>query len=180
MRNMMPFTNWSAALPPIANPLFACVTTSGSLTEYLQASGRAFTVEVLQQGMDTANADEMAVFDLSVDQAVFARHVCLRLDGVGVVVARSICLPDGNIWRDILDRGSRSLGYTLFGGTLGLSRGELQYRTLTNEHPLSILAQPFDTRHATHYQARRCLFDINNQSLMVCEVFLPQLEPLLK
>lgn len=180
MRDMTPFTDWSAALPLIAHPLFACVTTSGSLTEYLQASGRAFSVDVLQQGMDIANADELAVFDLSADQAVFARHVCLRLDGVAVVVARSLCLPDAGLWRDILDRGSRSLGYTLFGGTPGLSRGELQYRTLADGHMLHALAQPFDTRNAAHYQARRCLFDINNQSLMVCEVFLPQLESLLK
>lgn len=179
MRGMMPFTHWSAILPPLTPRLSACVSTTGSLTEYLQATGRAFSVQVLQQGPSRVSADEAAVFDLIPGAAIYARHVCLQLDGMPVVVARSLCLPDCAVWYEVLDRGSRSLGYTLFGGETALTRGELSFAMTGAGELLHSLAQQYAPETTLPLPARRCAFELGGETLMVCEVFLPQLESFL-
>lgn len=177
MRAMNDKAYWSASLPPGSPAWQACVGTRGSLTEHLMATGHQFSVEVLAQGLADVHNDEADLLQVNAKQAVYARHVLLLLDDVPVVAARSVTREDCQVWQPILARGSRSLGLTLFGGLPGLGREALQFATLDATHPLAMLAQP----HTGDGQAaRRCRFTLAGSPLLVCEVFLPALEPMLK
>lgn len=176
---MKPFTDWSATLPTTSAALAACLRTPGSLTEYLMATGQPFAVQVLQQGIVAAHGDEAAMFQITPDSPLYARHVCLTLAGTPVVVARSVCLPHCPQWSPVLDRGSRSLGLTLFGGLPALQRDALAFARIEAAHPLFDLSRPHDKQASTHYMARRCRFELAERSLLVCEVFLPAVEDFL-
>ncbi|NDV14248.1 chorismate--pyruvate lyase family protein [Crenobacter caeni] len=163
---------WQASAPAVTPALQGALTAAGSLTEYLQASGRLFAVDVLFQGNSTALQDEAAL--LGNPSAAYARHVALTLDGQTVVVARSVCRADCPHWQERLNRGRRSLGLTLFGEMPTLARGALAYARLGAGDPRHALAAPFGAQGAL--PARRCLFSFEGAPLIVTELFLPALE----
>ncbi len=163
---------WRSGAPHASIALSAALTTPGSLTEYLQASGRLFAVDVLFQGNDTALSDEAAL--LGNPAAAYARHVALTLDGQTVVVARSVCRAGCPHWQDRLDRGRRSLGLTLFGEMPALVRSPLAYALLGTGDPRHALAAPLCGD--APLPARRCLFTFEGAPLIVTELFLPALE----
>lgn len=171
---------WSATLPTCSPLLAACIGTRGSLTEHLMATGHPFAVDVLAQGNTPVYADEAELLQISAKQPVYARHVRLMLAGEPVVIARSITLDDCRVWRPILERGSRSLGLTLFGGLPGLGREALQFLQTAAPHPLYALASGHDAQHAPQLTARRCRFTLADSPLLVSEVFLPALEHYLR
>lgn len=172
MRAMIQDTHWLPQPPDLAPGLLAFVSEAGSLTERLLATGHRFGVQVLSQGASQANPDELALLALPTDSLLYARHVLLTLDDTPVVYARSIARLDCPVWQPILDRGSRSLGLTLFGGLPQLQRGPLHYQQLGPSHPLH------QACHSTTAQlpARRCSFVLEQAPLVVCELFLPALE----
>ena len=172
MRAMIQDTHWLPQPPDLAPGLLAFVSEAGSLTERLLATGHRFGVQVLSQGASQANPDELALLALPADSLLYARHVLLTLDDTPVVYARSIARLDCPVWQPILDRGSRSLGLTLFGGLPQLQRGPLHYQQLGPAHPLH------QACHSTTAQlpARRCRFVLEQAPLVVCELFLPALE----
>lgn len=181
MRGMKDFTDWGLCPPPLPEKLLRCISTNGSLTEYLQATGRRFEVSVLSQGTSPALPDEQTVLQVTAKQALYARHVCLSLDGEPVVLARSVCLQDCPQWQSVLDRGNRSLGLSLFGGLEQLQRDALQYAQLSSSAPLyqQLIATACATPSVQALPARRCTFWLASRPLLVCETFLPNLESLL-
>ncbi|WP_231895268.1 chorismate lyase [Vogesella sp. LIG4] len=170
--------HWSDILPLPAGRLADCIGTQGSLTEYLMASGQPFAVQVLAQGETAVLPDEQEILQVSANTMVYARHVCLTLAGEPVVVARSVTRPDCQVWRPILERGARSLGFTLFGGLPELQRDALQFAEVQAPHGLYQLAAGHAANPAL--LARRCRFALDAAPLLVCEVFLPALENYLK
>ncbi len=166
---------WTETLPLPQGALAACIGTQGSLTEYLMASGQPFAVQVLSQGEDSAWPDEQKLLQVNAHAPVYVRQVCLTLAGEPVVIARSVIRPECQEWRPILERGARSLGFTLFGGLPELQRGTLQYAAVPATHGLHRLAAAH-TRPMETLLARRCLFALQDSPLLVCEVFLPALE----
>jgi chorismate lyase len=168
-------SNW-VYLPPEAPPLtLGCLLEPGSLTQRLVASGRVFTVRVLAFGPDVAAEDEVAFLGLDPGDGLMARHVALELDGTAVVVARSICRIGCPVWGPVLDRGGRSLGLTLFSGTLPIGRSEIEFALPAAGHPLHDLVERCVGPSAPR-PARRCLFVLDDAPLGVHEVFLPALE----
>lgn len=166
---------WTETLPLPQGALADCIGTQGSLTEYLMASGQPFAVQVLAQGEDGVLPDEQALLQLNAQGTVYARQVCLTLAGQPVVVARSVTRPDCQVWRPILERGARSLGFTLFGGLPALKRDALQFTAVQPPHGLHRLAAAH-TDPVDSLLARRCRFELQDSPLLVCEVFLPALE----
>lgn len=159
----------------------ACITIPGSMTEHLMATGHEFAVGVLAQGTAPVHDDEIAPIDAGARPTVYARHVVITLDDTPVLVARSVTRLDCAVWQPILDRGRRSLGLTLFGGVLpDLVREPLTFRDIGPDHPLFELARMHDPSEAPQYPARRARFVLEGAPLIVCEVFLPALEPLLR
>lgn len=174
MRAMTTLPPWSDTLPLADTTLAACIGTQGSLTEYLMATGHPFAVQVLAQGEAAVLPDEQEILQVSANTTVYARHVCLTLAGEPVVVARSVTRQDCQVWRPILERGARSLGFTLFGGLPELQRGTLQFAQVSAPHGLQLLAATQDGSDS--HLARRCRFALHDSPLLVCEVFLPALE----
>lgn len=176
MRAMLLDTCWAPTPPALSPALLGCLTEPGSLTERLMLCGHDFAVTVLAQGDDRVHDDEATLLGLPAGAPLYARHVALTLDDTPVVVARSVTRPGCPAWQPILDRGSRSLGFTLFGGHAGIVRQPLAYREIDATHPLFALAHAHDPASANVYPARRSRFLLVNTPLIVCEVFLPALE----
>lgn len=170
---------WSRQAPADDTPLARCIVDDGSLTACLMATGRAFAVRVLNQGESPAHPDEAACLDIAPGTLLYAREVALELDGIPVVVARSIARADCRQWLPVLQRGSRSLGLTLFGRESRIIRAPMYYRELVAGHPLFALARGVDPSAAPRYPARRSNFLQGHAALNVCEVFLPALKDLL-
>jgi chorismate lyase len=154
--------------------LSACLLEPASLTDRLISSGRQFSVDVLYQGQDEAWVDEAGQVAVAVGAPVLARHVALKLDGTVVVVARSYCRWNCPVWAPMLDRGSRSLGFTLFSGEVALRLDPLEFRLIGATHPLFALARGI-APGPTQYPARRRRFMLDHAGLVVCELFLPSL-----
>ncbi|WP_434633459.1 chorismate--pyruvate lyase family protein [Chromobacterium sp. CV08] len=168
---------WRSAPPALPASVLDCLTEPASLSLRLQAGGRRFAVTVLHQGEDRVQADEADALGLAEGQPMYARHVLLTLDDVPVVFARSAARPGCPDWLPLLQRGSRSLGLTLFGELAGLSREPLRYGLLAAGHPLAAAAA--QTQAAAGYPARRCRFLLGGSPLLLTELFLPSLEDLL-
>jgi chorismate--pyruvate lyase len=164
---------WVPAEAPEAT--LGCLMESGSLTERLIASGKRFAVEPLLLGMGAAHPDEAVPLRIQAGETITVRHVALTLDGTTVVTARSYCREGCAVWSPILDRGGRSLGFTLFSGEVAVTRGALEFATVAAGHPLFELAR-LRAPGVSVFPARRCRFEFDGAPLVVCEVFLPALE----
>ncbi|MDN0073344.1 chorismate lyase [Crenobacter sp. SG2303] len=168
---------WRVEAPAVTGRLVPILTGAGSLTERLIALGSPFSVQVLGQGRDEVAADEAALLGVDPGSAVLARHVALLLDAQPVVVARSVTPWHDPVWTPVLERGSRSLGFTLFGELNDdLIREPLSYAMLDRHHPLFALTRAHDAASAERYVARRSRFLLGGSALIVCEVFLPSLD----
>ena len=163
---------------PLAGPpaLAACIARPGSLTDQLIATGHEFAVTVLAQGEAGAHDDEAAPLGLPAGATLYARHVALTLDGVPVVTARTVARPACAVWLPVLNRGRRSLGFTLFGGASDIVQEPLVFRLLGPRHPLFGFCRQHDPAGAETYPARRARFLRADAPLIVCEAFLPALE----
>ncbi|TDR81453.1 chorismate--pyruvate lyase family protein [Paludibacterium purpuratum] len=170
---------WAGNPPHLSPAMRSCLTEEGSLTERLIATGHDFSVRVLYQGPSAAAPDEAGLIGLDAGAPLTARHVALMLDGVCVVVARSIARSGCPIWEPVLARGSRSLGLTLFDRSSEIIRAPLHYRELHPGLALFNLARGLDLSDASRYAARRSNFILDAAALNVCEVFLPVLETFL-
>lgn len=178
MRAMSHPPLWLPQPPALSAAAQCCLTEAGSLTERLQSTGRRFAVRVLRQGPDVCLEDEAPQLGLAAGAPLQAREVALTLDDTPVVFARSVTRLDCAAWQPILDRGSRSLGLTLFGGLPDLQRDPLRYRLIAADHPLFAPAAQLSP-HAS-YPARRCRFLLRQAPLLLCELFLPELENFLR
>lgn len=162
----------------VPRALAAWLTETGPLTAKLLKTGRPFTVTVLEQGLNIGLDDEVTHLGLQAKQALYARHVALKLDAIPVIVARSLTRLDCPFFRQtVLNRGSRSLGLTLFNRDYTIMRQALSLHEIDPNHPLfSTLARPNDPYRATHYPLRRSRFIWQNEILLLYEILLPALQ----
>ncbi|KMN36335.1 chorismate lyase [Chromobacterium sp. LK1] len=177
MRAMPHHALWRPQPPALPAAVLSCLTEAGSLTERLQATGRRFAVRVLKQQTGPCLADEAPLLSLAAGAPLLAREVALTLDDTPVVFARSVARLDCADWLPILDRGSRSLGLTLFSELPDLRRDPLHYQLIDADHPLFEPAAALSPHQS--YPARRCRFLLRQAPLLICELFLPELETLL-
>jgi chorismate--pyruvate lyase len=170
---------WSATPPEVAPDLLPFLTETGSLTALLIDTGREFSVAVQRQSELALHPDEIALLGAQANDPGYVREVTLHLDGIPVVVARSVTRTDCLRWRQVLERGARSLGFTLFGELTEVEREPLQYAWLDAAHPLHRAAAECQRENAHYYPARRSRFLLDGMPLIVCETFLPSLLELL-
>lgn len=175
MRAMDNANIWSMSPPEVAPGLLPFLTETGSLTALLIDTGREFSVQVRRQDVLALHSDELSLLGALAGDAGYVREVTLQLDGVPVVVARSVTGVDCPRWRQVLERGARSLGYTLFGELTEVEREPLQYAWLDAGHPLYRTAAEYERSFASRYPARRSRFLLDGMPLIVCETFLPSL-----
>ncbi|MBV0933235.1 chorismate--pyruvate lyase family protein [Marinobacterium weihaiense] len=138
----------------------------GSLTQRLtRAAGGEFAVRVLAQRWDTPTADEARALGMPPRQLALIREVeLLGRNGTPWVYARSV-LPAATLTgreRRLTLLGNRSLGSLMFSDP-SLTRSPLMACCLRDED-------------RQHYWARRSVFRLHGKPLLVCEVFLPEME----
>ncbi|AXK38305.1 chorismate lyase [Crenobacter cavernae] len=183
MRAMNAPNLWGDAPPAVPAAVLPCLTESGSLTERLIATGHRFDVVVRFQGKAVLFDEESGALSLPRGSIGTVREVVLTLDDVPVVVARSVARLGCPVWKSVLTRGNRSLGFTLFGELPELTRAPLSYAEIDERHPLypGIARIGDKARHvAPQYAARRSRFTMRGETLLLCEAFLPTLADFLR
>ncbi|MGE3295804.1 MAG: chorismate lyase [Porticoccaceae bacterium] len=141
----------------------------GSLTQRLvTASGGDFRVEILAQALRRPLAEERAALGLPERQVALVREVLLRGRGEPWVYARSV-VPLAVLrgrYGFLRHLGTRPLGALLFRDA-GIRRGTIE---VTQRTPPRCLSKTPDEPLAW---VRRSVFYLDQQPLLVAEMFLP-------
>lgn len=167
--------------PIQANKFQLWLIDNGSLTARLQQCFSKFAVVPLSVKYAKLIQDEVALLRQSDYQIALIREVLLMGDNQPVVFAHSV-LPRASLrgaWNRLGRLGNKPLGATLFANPK-VKRTALSYKKLTPNHALyqhatRHLAQKPDVRKPPYLWARRSIFCLSCASIMVTEVFLPQL-----
>lgn len=170
---------WRSRLPraPADIPFRQWLRDRGSLTARIQTRGR-FTIRVLRQGLCLPTSDEAQLLGIEAGALAWVREVVLLCDDKRVVFAHTVlpCSPRGplQVWLSRL--GNRSLGALLFSHA-GFHRGQMNFKRLDRRHalfqPACHALQVTDGALNTLW-ARRSHFRFGVQSVLVTEVFSPQ------
>lgn len=142
---------------------------TGSLTERLQANSREFYVEVLGQTELPLEAAEKQALPQHAQSQWQIREVILFGDGKPWVFARSV-LPTKMCQSTWANLGNQPLGQRIFNDPnfvrSGFEIGKLERHPLTHK--------PFkDPEMKLQRWARRSIFRVGDDELLVAEAFLP-------
>lgn len=154
------------------------LTGADSLTAKLVAHAGAFRVQRLHQRTALCLADEARAIDMARPGRVWEREVLLRCDERAVVFAHTVVPMSATAtdWPLFSALGERSLGSTLFGDPR-VARGELEFARIRRGHPLMQRARAAlgtTQDDDDFFYARRCLYRRHQGTLLVTEVFLPE------
>ncbi|SFW27612.1 chorismate lyase [Nitrosovibrio sp. Nv17] len=147
----------------------------GSLTRLIQQRCRGdFHVRPVFQSLGVACEDERDVMRLRRNELALIREVYLYCGETPVVFAHSVVARRDlrGAWCRLHGLGSRSLGTVLFSNPV-IERTPLRFRKLTAAHPLFHRACRELVVRPSGLWARRSLFALRGQSILVTEVFLP-------
>lgn len=146
----------------------------GSLTLRLQRRCGQFRVRRLRQGLARPNPDETRVLRLRAGQQALVREVLLLCGDEALVFAHSVIPTPGlrGAWRGLSRLGHKPLGAALFADPL-VQRHPLTSRRLDQRHPLYRALAAHSPVLPRQLWARRSLFVLEGQPLLVTEVFLP-------
>lgn len=155
------------------------LTHRGSLTRLIQDRCEHFRVEPVFQALATACVDELEVMQLRRRTQALVREVYLRCNETPVVFAHSIVRREHlrGAWRGLGRLGNQSLGTMLFTNPL-IQRTPLAFRKLKPYHPLFERACRQLQMRPGSLWARRSLFILLQQPILVTEVFLPAIRRL--
>jgi chorismate lyase len=150
-----------------------------SLTRLIQARCDHFRVEPLFQALATVCIDELEVMSLRRQMHALVREVYLRCDESQVIFAHSVVKKEDlkRSWRGLSRLGNQSLGTMLFTNPL-IRRTPFAYKKLKSHHPLFSRACETLQIRPTSLWARRSLFTLRGQPILVTEVFLPAIQKL--
>lgn len=155
----------------------------GSLTARLQALG-PFAVRTRFQGLAVPTLDEAHVLEIKPGHLAWVREVTLFCQDAPLVFAHTVlpCRPRGPLTDWLAGLGNRSLGALLFADP-GFMRGKLANRRIDARHELfdaAIHALRLDASPPKYLWARRSRFRYGTQSVLVTEIFAPQVPELTK
>lgn len=158
-------------------PFLSWLTEPGSLTARCRAACRDFRVRLRYYGCRRPLPDESAFFGLRHGQPAFSREVLLECDGVPVIFAHTVLprRPRGRLAHWLAGLGSRSLGSLLFAHP-GFGRGAIELIRLDKRHPLFGRAvAATGVAGVRQLWARRSAHFLDGQTVLVTEVFLPDI-----
>lgn len=148
---------------------------SGSLTQRLQSANRQFSLKPITHDKARPAFDEALLLGLKPRQQALIREVQLCCADVPVVFAHSV-LPHKSLrghWHGLGRLGNKPLGGALF-SDFKVRRSPLEFKKLPRHHALYKCAvADLDGRMPVLW-ARRSIFSLKGASIMVTEVFLPQ------
>lgn len=168
-----------AANAKLPNELAGWLTDKGSLTLRLQqTSQQQFIVDVQQTGWQKPLPEEALKLEQPLHEHAYCREVILRDGDEARVFARTI-VPRVSYQAlqahlHIHHLGNRSLGEILFTDP-AIKRGSLEVASLRAGHSLFELAKQsgIEMDDSAIMWARRSCFYFADNSLLVCEMFLP-------
>jgi chorismate--pyruvate lyase len=174
--NPAQFSRWLFAPLSISPQARGWLQNRGSLTRLIQLRCRDFRVEPVFQSLATACEDEFAVLGLRPRELAHVREVYLYCGKTPVVFAHSVVARKNlrGTWCGLSKLGNKSLGTMLFTNPV-VKRTPLQFKKLNSGHPLfhracqDLQLAPFSL------WARRSLFSLHGQPILVTEVFLPSI-----
>ena len=160
----------------------AWLTGRGSLTARIRARCKDFEVRVLQQRLGLPLPDERRLIGVRWHASALVREVLLCADGVPVVFAHSVVLPQHlrGAWHLVAGLGTRPLGAVLFADQ-SVRRGPLRVKLLDprdRRWQRAVAASGIVPSGALW--ARRSVFKRAGRPILVTEVFLPTLARLFK
>jgi chorismate--pyruvate lyase len=147
-----------------------------SLTAKLQQRYSDFYVVPLTVSFLKPMRDEVTPLRLSADSAVLMRDVLLFGGQNPVVFAHSILSRKSlrGVWHGLGKLGNKPLGATLFANPR-VKRTALSYKKLSPNHVLYQHAIKHLVNKPACLWARRSVFSLNCATIMVTEVFLPNI-----
>lgn len=146
----------------------------GSLTRRLQLFCPHFRLERLVQCRDRPHQDEYTPLGLYPGRNALVREVLLKEADQPLVFAHSVIPLSGlrGPWAALSGLGNRPLGAALFGDPR-IGRLALEFKRVDRRHPLYRDAVRHITEAPRALWARRSLFSLESQPILVTEVFLP-------
>lgn len=159
-------------LPPLVRDW---ITLETSMTARIGAvAGTAIEVDVLQQARGPLHRDEQGFFEPPAAQGV-VREVCLTSEGRPLLVARTVFTSRRLEEHPTIVRlGNHALGSLLFADGPPPYRAR-EYARIGAGAPLWPLIRQRHDSHPGPYWARRTLFELFGEALLVTEIFLPEL-----
>ena len=170
---------------PLANtPLKKWLIDHDSLTKALKSHYDDFNVQVVSVHHARPHSDELKALNIHPQHLAFVREVLLLGAGKPVVFAHSVmsfkCMRAS--WAKFTTLGQKPLGETLFADPR-INRTAMQFRQLTNRHPLYLKAVQASAKSGfilkdNRLWARRSIFNLckhqqeDAMQIMVTEVFL--------
>lgn len=160
--------------------LKAWLTHPGSFMRRLKSRGiTSARIEVLQQDWQVPQQDERAILNLDFRRLALVREVLIRDDEHLWMYARTV-FPQKTLtgeMRQLASLKNKALGSVLFKNP-AFKRGDIEILRLNPESKWFNKANhclPYD---ADMLWGRRSIFSHHNKSLLLLEVFLPDIEEL--
>jgi len=165
---------WKRAAPHPDSPYRAWLLDRGSLTGRIQSRCAAFSVRGVHQRFAKPFRDEVRELSLPARELALTREVFLYCKATPVVFAHTVLQRTAlrGPWHFLATQGSKPLGATLFSNPK-VARLPLHFKKLTDRHELFRRAQRVLKSSTDCLWARRSLFIVEREPLMVTEVFLP-------
>ena len=148
----------------------------GSLTQRIQQRCNQFAVRKMHSGLARIALDESALLKVAPQRFAYTRDVFLFADNQPVVFAHSVCAAQSlhSAWAAVTGLGNQPLGALLFAHPL-VKRQPLHYKALRATHPLYQQAAKVLSNPPSKLWARRSLFYLQGEALLVTEIFLPEI-----
>lgn len=162
--------------PLLSHACHYWLTESGSLTARLQSHYADFMVKPVRVASARAAPEEAKILHINSREYTQIREVLLSGDSQPLVFAHSV-LPYKSLrgeWRALGRLGNKPLGAVLF-ANIKVRRTPLAYKKLTGNHVLYRAAVKHLVQKPEYLWARRSIFSLNCASIMVVEVFLPNI-----
>ena len=175
--NAARLSSWHPAPSSVSPHARGWLQNRGSLTQLIQQRCRGeFRVKPVFQSLARACGDELALMNLRRHERALIREVYLYCGDTPVVFAHSVVARKDlrGAWRGLNGLGNRSLGTVLFTNPV-IKRTPLRFKRLNSAHPLFNRACRNLKAKPSGLWARRSLFSLHGQSILVTEVFLPSI-----
>lgn len=168
--------SWQPALSAVSPQIRQWLQDRGSLTRRIQERCTQFYVQPVFQAFTKLQGDERFKMKLRQDELAMVREVYLYCCEKPVVFAHSVVSRKDlrGAWHSLSGLGNRSLGTMLFTNPR-IKRTPLEFKKVSSGHFLYDRAVARLTKRPLVLWARRSLFTLRGQSILVTEVFLPDI-----
>lgn len=167
---------WHASLISVRYHQRQWLQDRGSLTKRIQNRCARFFVKPIFQSLHRIYDGERQVIGVRADELAMVREVFLYCGDTPVVFAHSTVARKNlrGAWRALNGLGNKSLGTMLFSNPR-IQRTPLEFKKIRCGHFLYDQASVSLQTKPAHLWARRSLFTLHGQSILVTEVFLPSI-----